>query len=114
MAVTVFAAPILPGKTEDWKAAVAEMKGPRAAGHAESRAMHGVKREVACLQQTPMGDFVCVLLEADEPDTVMEREMVSDHPFDQWFCKTILAGCHGITLDGDAPAPNTLYLNWSA
>ena len=114
MAVTVFAAPILPGKTEDWKAAVAELKGPRAAGHAESRAMHGVTREVVCLQETPMGDFVCVFMEADDPDTVLQREMASEHPFDRWFSKTVLAECHGITPDGDSPPPNVLYLDWNA
>ena len=114
MAVTVFAAPILPGKTEDWKAAVAEMKGPRSDGHAESRKMHGITREVACLQQTPTGDFVCVFVEGEDPDSVLEREMESDHPFDRWFCKTVLAECHGITPDGDAPPPNTVYVDWSA
>jgi len=114
MAVTVFAAPILPGKTEDWKAAVAEIEGPRAAGHAESRAMHGITREVACLQQTPMGDFVCVYIEADDPDTVLQREMESDHPFDQWFCETVLAACHGMTADGDTPPPNVLHVDWNA
>jgi hypothetical protein len=114
MAVTVFAAPILPGKTDAWKAAVAEMKGPRAEGHAESRRLHGVRREVACLQQTPMGDFVCVFMEADDPDTVMQREMESDHPFDRWFCETILAGCHGITPKGEIPPANELFLSWSA
>lgn len=114
MAVTVFAAPILPGKTDAWKAAVAEMKGPRAAGHAESRRLHGIRRETACLQQTPMGDFVCVFIEGDDPDTVLQREMASDHPFDQWFCKAVLKECHGITPEGDAPPPNELFVDWSA
>lgn len=114
MAVTVFAAPILPGRTEDWKTAVAEMTGPRAAEHAESRAMHGVTREIACLQQTPMGDFVCVFVEAEDPDTLLQREMDSNHPFDLWFCETVLAGCHGITRDGDVPSPNLVYVDWRA
>ena len=75
--------------------------------------MHGVTREVASLQQTPMGDFVCVFLEGDDPDTLLQREMASDHPFDKWFCKTVLAGCHGITPEGDMPPPNKTHVDWS-
>jgi hypothetical protein len=114
MAVTVFAAPILPGKTDDWKAAVAEINGARAEQHAESRRLHGIRQEIACLQETPMGDFVCVFIEADDPDTILHRQMDSDHPFDTWFCETVLAGCHGMTSVDEVPPPNELFVNWSA
>ena len=67
MAAITFAVPILPGKTEAWKQAAAEMAGPRRAEHEESRLRMGVTREVVSLQQTPDEDYVVVCLEGDDP-----------------------------------------------
>ena len=56
MSSTVFAVPILPGKTEAWKTAVAEMTGTRRNEYTEARGNIGITKEVVCLQQTPHGD----------------------------------------------------------
>src|SRR5262245_44302488 len=45
MAEFSFAAPILAGKTDAWRKAVAEIKGPRNQGYKESRKKLGIKRE---------------------------------------------------------------------
>ncbi len=60
----VFAAPLLPGKTDAWKAAVAEISGARKEEYLQARHNLGVTKEVVCLQQTPHGDFVVVYIEA--------------------------------------------------
>ena len=45
-----FVAPILPGKTAAWRAAVAEIKGLRNAAYQESRRKLGIKQEHVSLQ----------------------------------------------------------------
>ena len=113
MAVTTFCAPILPGKTEAWKAAVQEILGTRKTEYDESRRRLGIRREVASLQPTPAGDWVVVYLEADDPDTVLSRILSSDIPFDRWFAATILTGAHGIT-GPQVPPPNEVFVDWRA
>lgn len=114
MAVTVFAVPILPGKTEQWKRAVAEMKGARKAEYEESRRRMGVEREVVSLEHTPDGDFVVVFLEGQDPAGMVGRYMHSDRPFDRWFAETILTGTHGQDASQAPPPANEIFLNWSA
>jgi len=111
MPVTTFAAPILAGKTDAWKKAVAEIKGPRKAEYEESRRRLGVTREVASLQSTPQGDFVVVFVEAADPTGIIGKYLSSDAPFDKWFTDTVLKGVHGI---GGAPPANETFVNWSA
>ncbi|MDH3602819.1 MAG: hypothetical protein OEU26_24675 [Candidatus Tectomicrobia bacterium] len=61
MPVVTFAVPILPGKTDMWKQAVAEMMGSRKSEFEESRRRMGVTREVVSLQTTPDGDYVQIV-----------------------------------------------------
>ena len=70
MAVTTFAAPLLPGKTDAWKSAMAEINGARKEEYLQSRRSLGFTREVASLQQTPHGDFVVVFIAACSEVTV--------------------------------------------
>ena len=58
--------PILPGKTAEWRAWMAELNGPRREEFVESRRRAGV-HERTFLQSTPMGDLVIVTLEGDDP-----------------------------------------------
>ena len=56
MTAITFAVPILPGKTEAWKQAVSEIRGPRKNEYEESRRRMGLtRRSSACSQaQTPI------------------------------------------------------------
>jgi hypothetical protein len=114
MPAVTFAAPILPGQTEAWKAAALEMAGPREREFADSRRRMGITREVVSLQETPDGDFVVVCLEADDPNGVIPAYMSSDEPFDRWFAETVLVGVHGMKRSGEGPPPNQVYVDWSA
>lgn len=111
MPVTTFAVPVLAGRTEAWKNAVAEMKGPRKADYEESRRRMGVTREVVSLQSTPQGDVIVVFLEASDPGGVVAKYLSSDAPFDKWFAETILSGVHGISA---APPANQTFVDWRA
>ena len=103
MPSTVFAVPILPGKTDAWKSAVAEMTGPRRNEYIEARRNLGITKEVVCLQQTPHGDFVCVYLEAANVSHILQDMMEATDPFHRWFVESVLKEVHG--LDPSQPAP---------
>lgn len=103
MAVTTFAAPILPGKTDAWKNAIAEVTGARKEAYLQARRSLGVTREVASLQQTPHGDFVVVFIEADDVSNILQKIIAATDPFHTWFNEAVLKACHGI--DGSAALP---------
>ena len=114
MPAITFAAPLLPGMTDAWLQAAAEMTGARSAAFAESRQRMGLTREVVSLQRTPQGDFVVVCLEGDDPDAVISKYLNSEEPFDRWFAETVLTGCHGMTASQEPPPPNRLFVDWRA
>jgi len=76
--------PILPGKTPEWRAWQAELKGPRYQEFVESRQRAGV-HERTFLQPTPMGDLVIVTLEGDDPEHAFGRMMSANDAFTAWF-----------------------------
>lgn len=113
MAVTTFAAPLLPGKTEDWIVATNAMRSRMAELSASNRRL-GLTREVVSLQRTPMGDFVVVFFEGDDPNSIIQRLLESDDPFDKWFVQSIVVACHGISADDEPMPPNEVFVDWSA
>jgi hypothetical protein len=114
MPALTFAVPILPGKTEFWKHAIAEMTGSRQHEHDESRRRLGVTREIVSLQTTPAGDYVVVCLEGDDPAGIVSQYLHADTPFDRWFAETILKGTHGIDASHPPPPPNQVFVDWRA
>ncbi len=103
MAATVFAAPILPGKTDAWKAAAAEIAGPRKQEYLQARRDLVITKEVAALQQSPQGDFVCVYIEASSVSGILEKMVAATDPFHVWFAQAVLKDCHGIEASGPIP-----------
>ena len=107
-------APILPGKLEEWKAHVEELKGPRREQHEASRSRMGLVREVASLVQTPQGDFTCIFHEAEDLAKAYQTLAASADPYDVWF-REHLANLHGMSVDMlTAPLPATLVLDYRA
>ncbi len=105
MATFSFAVPILPGKTDAWRAAIAEMGGARRTAYLESRAALGITREHVSLQATPEGDLVVVHMEATDPAGVMPAMFAGTSDFDVWFRETVLQGTHGMDPSGPLPPP---------
>ena len=103
MASYAFTAPVLPGKLEQWKKYIVELKGARAKDLKASRKRAGVKTERVWLQKTPMGDFAVVYLEAKDIGKVFQTFMTSTDPFDVWFRKEVLQAVHG--MDPSKPPP---------
>lgn len=104
MGTVVFAAPVLPGKTDAWRAWVAEMEGSRSAEFAEFNTRLGLSRHAAALQQTPQGDLVAVILEGDGAEAFMANLASSDDEFAVWFRDNVQE-LHGIDFSNPPPLP---------
>ena len=111
MAEFSFAAPILPGKTDAWRNAVAEINGARSAAYKESRKKLGIRREHVSLQSTPMGDMAIVHMEAPDHQSVMRGMLQSTGEFDTWFRDNVLVGVHGFDPKAAPPPPVTVILD---
>lgn len=99
-AITV---PILPGKTEQWKKFINELKANRYEEFAESRKKLGV-RERTFLQSTPQGDFIIVTLEGENPQKAFTDFAKTNDAFTKWFAKQALE-IHGFDLENPPQAP---------
>ena len=106
MQSVAFATPILPGKTEADRQAMASCaNGERKAEHAASRTRHGISRESVWIQQTPGGDIAVVYMEADDLQAAFQGLGSSDEPFDLWI-REMLHDVHGIDLAQGFPPPD--------
>ena len=96
MTLMAVAFPILPGKTAEWHAWMAELNGPRQQEFAASRRRAGV-HERTFLQATPMGDLVIVTLEGTDPARAFGQMMGAPDAFTTWFLERVKA-VHGMDL----------------
>ena len=108
MAIFQFAAPILPGKLDMWKAFNKEILGPRKDEIEAVMRGAGVTRQVASLQQTPMGDLAVVMIEGDNPAAFMQGMAQATDDFGTWF-KGQVKEIHGMDLEGPPPVIETYY-----
>ena len=103
-----FAAPLLPGKTDADREALASCaQGDRRAGHEASRKRAGITRESVWIQSTPDGDVAVVVLESPDIQAAMGALATSDEPFDKWFREHIRE-VHGIDLAADGSPEQVL------
>lgn len=97
MAFFAVAIPILPGKTEQWRQFANEIAHGRwSRDFAESRRRLGV-HERTFFQSTPMGDFVIVTLEGDDPAGAFQRFASGNDEFTRWFLQQVKE-VHGLDL----------------
>jgi len=96
MALMASTFPILPGKTDDWRRFIAELKGARRSEYEASRKALGI-HERTFFQPTPMGDFVIVTLEGDNPGPAFAKFAASTDPFSAWFLAQVKE-LHGFEL----------------
>jgi hypothetical protein len=96
MPLMAVAFPILPGKTAEWRTFMEELNGPRRQEFVDSRRRAGV-HERTFLQPTPMGDFVIVTLEGDDPGRAFGQMTSANDAFTTWFVERAKA-VHGVDL----------------
>ena len=106
MPSVAFAAPLLPGKTDQDRADIRSCApgGDRNAAYEESRARHRITREAVWIQQSPAGDIGVVFIEADDLHAAFAGLGSSQEPFDVWFREQI-RDVHGINLEDVFPPP---------
>ena len=103
MAMFAIALPLLPGKTEAWRGFIKELQTTKKADFDASRQRLGV-RERTFLQPTPMGDFVVVTLEGDDPAHAFATFGQGTDAFSTWF-KAHVLDVHGVDLASPPPGP---------
>lgn len=99
----VMAVPILPGKTPQFKKFINELKGDRYLEFSDSRKRLAV-RERTYFQSTPLGDFVVVTLEGNDPDTAFKNFAKPNDEFTKWFTKEVRE-IHGYDLNSPPSGP---------
>ena len=108
MPTIAFAAPLLPGKTDADREALASCaSGDRRADHEASRKRAGITREAVWIQSTPGGDVAVVAIESDDIQAAMGALATSEDPFDVWF-RDHVRDVHGIDLVEESPPPEQI------
>jgi hypothetical protein len=103
MALFAIAIPIPAGKLEQWNGFIGQLGGAKKADFAASRKKLGV-RERTFHQKTPMGDFVIVTLEGDDPASAFTKFGQGTDPFTKWFSAEVKA-IHDVDLTAPPPGP---------
>ena len=88
-----------------------EIKSQRREEYVQARRNLGITKEVACLQQTPHGDFVVVYIEARDTSRILQDMMESNGPFDAWFKEAVLKDCHGMDSPAMVPPANEVFID---
>ena len=77
MASLAFVFPLRAGKTEEWRAWIAEVLGPRRGEYEAFSHQLGLSTQRAYLQHTPQGDQAIIYLEGDD----LQRLRTAQDPF---------------------------------
>jgi len=107
---TLFALPLLAGKTEAARAFLRELEGERKAAYAASEARLGLTKEVWALQTLPGGDAYVVYFEGADVPGAFRRFAASQDAFDRWF-KDRVRETTGADLDTPPPGPMSEILS---
>ena len=101
---TLFALPILPGKTEAARAFLQEMGGPRKQELAACGESAGIAKEMWAIQQTPQGDLFVVYIAGEDLAHAFKEFAASQSEFDRW-CKQQVLETTGADLNTPPPGP---------
>jgi hypothetical protein len=99
-----FALPLVPGRTSDARAFMAELEDARKGEFAASEQRIGIVKESWYLQQTPDGDLLVAYMESPDFAKALESFQQSRDEFDQWF-KQRMADVTGVDLNEPLPGP---------
>ncbi len=111
MSLYAFAAPIQPGKTEEFRQFVADLNGPKKTEYQASRKQAGFTREDIFLQKTPLGEMVVVVQEAETEKGALDSLQSMKDPFNVWFFQN-MKDIHGMEVIGPETPKNELLLDY--
>jgi hypothetical protein len=101
---TLFALPILPGKTVAARAFLQELGGPRKQELAACGQRVGLVKETWAIQQTPQGDLFVAYVAGEDIAEAFKQFAASQDEFDRWF-KQRLQETTGADLNTPPPGP---------
>ena len=94
--------PILPGKTDDARAFMRELDGPRKEAFDESERRIGISKELWYLASLPSGDQLVGYMESADFNKAVGQFSASRDNFDLWF-KQRMADVTGVDLNNIPP-----------
>ena len=107
---TLFALPILAGRTEDARAFLRELEGARKGEYAASERRLGLTKEVWAVQGAPQGDLYVVYFTGEDIARAFRQFAASADEFDQWF-KWRVRETTGADLNTPPPGPMSEILS---
>lgn len=84
MASLAFVFPLRAGKTEEWRAWIREILGPRRSEYEAFSRKHGLGAQRAYLQYTPQGDHAIIYLEGEDLQRTFQHLRTAQDPFAVW------------------------------
>jgi hypothetical protein len=107
---TLFALPILPGKSAAARAFLSELEGERKGAYATSEARLGLTKEVWAIQAGPQGDLFVVYFAGRSIADAFGTFAASRDAFDVWF-KERVKETTGADLNSPPPGPMSEILS---
>lgn len=111
MPLYAFVAPVLPGKTEEFRQFAEELRTSKKKDYEASRKSAGFGRETVFLQKTSMGDMVVVVQESENAEKALEALRNMKDPFDVWFFERVKE-LQGLDIAGGQVPANELLIDY--
>jgi hypothetical protein len=105
-----FACPLRAGKTEEWRAWIAEILGPRRSEYEAFSRRVGLGTQRAYLQHTPHGDQAIIYLEGDDLQRTFQLLRTAQDPFPVLVRQRIKDLFEGIDLTQIEPGSLSQYV----
>jgi hypothetical protein len=105
-----FAFPLRAGKTEEWRAWIAEILGPRRSEYEAFSRRVGLGTQRAYLQHTPHGDQAIIYLEGDDLQRTFQLLRTEQDPFPVLVRQRIKDLFEGIDLTQIEPGSLSQYV----
>lgn len=107
----VFARPIRPDMTEEYKQFIHDLQSARREEYVETRRNMGVKRIKLWIQHTSGGDLLITYYDVEDIGRLEQGLTSSENPFDVWFREQV-EKYHGVSLDeGPKGSPPEMILD---
>jgi hypothetical protein len=110
MASLAFVFPLRAGKTEEWRAWIAEILGPRRSEYEAFSRQLGLSAQRAYLQHTPHGDQAIIYLEGEDLQRTFQLLRTAQDPFTVWVRQRTKDLFDGVDLTQIEPGSLSEYV----
>ena len=110
MASLAFVFPLRAGKTEEWRAWIMEILGPRRSEYEAFRRRLGLTTQRWYLQHTPQGDQAIIYLEGDDLQRTFQHLRTAQDPFTVWVRQRTKDLFDGVDLTQIEPGSLSEYV----